>query len=202
MMQVEIRGDAAHIEGYVNAVARDSKPIMGQDGERFVEQIEPGAFSRAIDKAKAAGRSIRVMLNHRKDLGGTGENLSLKEDSIGLYAEADITDPTVIDKARAHKLRGWSFGFTCANERTEKTESLPRRHVQDLDLIEVTIVDDRARPAYAGTSIETRSEDEAETIEQRHEDDGTEYTDAAQEKEPTPPDHVSWAEATIKILEG
>lgn len=200
MMQVEIRGDSVHVSGYVNAVGRDSRPIMGHDGNRFVEQIEPGAFGRAIDAAKTAGRSIRMMLDHRRDIGGTGENLKLKEDSIGLFAEADITDATVIDKARAQKLRGWSFGFTAKNERSEQTEDLPRRRVKDLELVEVTVVDDRARPCYAGTSIETRSEDDAETIEQRHEDDGTEYTEAAKDEKEPKVTSTDWADATIRRL--
>lgn len=201
MMNVEIRSDSVHISGYVNAVGRDSRAIVGQDGTRFVEQIEPGAFARALDDAKASKREIRIMLNHRRNLGGTNSNLKLKEDAIGLYAEAEITDADVIDKARARSLRGWSFGFSSLDERTEKTESFPRRHVKDLRLVEVTIVDNHAMPAYAGTLIETRSEeDDAEVIERRHEDEAAEYTEKEEQKE-SPKNHVSWTEAIIKTME-
>ena len=40
-MRVEIRNDSVLIDGYVNAVGRDSKPIRGENGERFLEQIVP-----------------------------------------------------------------------------------------------------------------------------------------------------------------
>ena len=48
MFQVQLRSDRVIIDGYVNAVGRDSRPIRDtKTGERFVEQIVPGAFKRA-----------------------------------------------------------------------------------------------------------------------------------------------------------
>ena len=42
-MRIELRADSVLIEGYVNAVARDSRPMRDRDtGQRFVEQIVPG----------------------------------------------------------------------------------------------------------------------------------------------------------------
>ena len=49
-MRIEIRNDSVLIDGYVNAVARDSRPMLSEYGEKFVEQISPKAFQRAIDK--------------------------------------------------------------------------------------------------------------------------------------------------------
>ncbi len=49
-MRIEIRNDSVLIDGYVNAVARDSRPMLSEHGEKFVEQISPKAFQRAIDK--------------------------------------------------------------------------------------------------------------------------------------------------------
>ena len=44
-MRIEIRNDSVLIDGYVNAVGRDSRPMRDRKtGERFVEQIVPGAF--------------------------------------------------------------------------------------------------------------------------------------------------------------
>ncbi|MCS4455138.1 HK97 family phage prohead protease [Clostridium botulinum] len=53
------------------------------------------------------------MLNHNnnKKLGTSKENLKLREDNIGLYAETRVYDPEVIKKAKENKLIGWSFGF-------------------------------------------------------------------------------------------
>ena len=106
IMRVEIRADSVLIEGYVNAVGRDSKILSDKTGLRFVEQIVPGAFARALTK-----NDVDILLNHdgNKVLGSTQTNLSLEEDSIGLKARAVITDTEVIEKARAKKLKGWSF---------------------------------------------------------------------------------------------
>ena len=159
MLRIEIRSDSVLIEGYVNAVARDSRPMRDRKtGKRFVEQIVPGAFQRALKH-----NEVDLLLNHDKsrNLGSTKTNLTLYEDSIGLRARAEITDPEVIQKAREKKLRGWSFGFY---ERDASEEELPngmnRRYVEDLELLEVSIIDERKLPVYEGTSIETRAEGE------------------------------------------
>ena len=155
-MRIEIRADSVLVEGYVNAVGRDSRPLLSSDGSRFVEQIVPGAFARALSK-----RDVDILLNHdeTKKLGSTQSNLTLIEDSIGLKARAIIKDSTVIEKAKAKKLTGWSFGFYDINTRTEDiNEGLKRRFVEDLELVEVSIIDDTLVPAYQGTSIETRAD--------------------------------------------
>lgn len=172
-MRVEIRNDRVIIDGYVNAVARDSRELF-ERGERFVEQIVPGAFRRALE-----GNVVKLLLNHdaSRELGGTDTNLRLKEDTIGLRAHAEITDAEVIEKARAKKLRGWSFGFICEEQHMEeRANAVPRRYVDKLSLLEVSIIDDRAIPAYEGTLIEARASGEsrcyAYTNEEEHE-----YTD-------------------------
>ena len=158
-MRIEIRSDSVLIEGYVNAVARDSRPMRDKKtGKRFVEQIVPGVFQRALKH-----NEVDLLLNHDKtrNLGSTRTNLTLYEDSIGLKARAEITDLEVIQKARERKLRGWSFGFY---ERDASEEELPngmnRRYVEDMELLEVSIIDERKLPVYEGTSIETRAEGE------------------------------------------
>jgi len=158
-LRIEVRSDSVLIEGYVNAVARDSRPMRDRKtGKRFVEQIVPGVFQRALKH-----NEVDLLLNHDKtrNLGSTRTNLTLYEDSIGLKARAEITDPEVIQKAREKKLRGWSFGFY---ERDASEEELPngmnRRYVEDLELLEVSIIDERKLPVYEGTSIETRAEGE------------------------------------------
>lgn len=155
-MRIEIRADSVLIEGYVNAVARDSRPMRDRKtGKRFVEQIVPGVFERAVKR-----NDVDLLLDHdtTRVLGSTKTNLTLYEDNIGLRAKAEITDSEVIQKAREKKLRGWSFGFL---ERDASEEELPnglkRRYVEDMILKEVSIVDERKLPIYEGTSIETRA---------------------------------------------
>jgi len=157
-MRIELRNDSVLLDGYVNAVARDSNPMLNDQGERFVEQIVPKTFQRAIEKTD----EIFCLLDHIENrvLGSTKQgNIELWEDNIGLRAICEITDSEVIDKARAEKLRGWSFGFEMIKAREEPAgENLKRRFVEDLNLLEVSIIDDHAIPAYSGTSIETRAD--------------------------------------------
>ncbi len=163
-MRVEIRNDSVLIDGYVNAVGRDSRPIRGENGERFLEQIVPGTFKRALERAS----EVNIMLNHERVIGSTKTNLKLMEDSIGLRAICEITDAEVIEKAKEKKLRGWSFGFIELKASEEDTPSgMKRRFVKEMDLREVTIVDDRKTPCYAGTLINTRADGEAEKCETR-----------------------------------
>lgn len=163
-MRVEIRNDSVLIDGYVNAVGRDSKPIPCING-KFIEQIEPKAFDKALSKAD----NVDLLLNHdeNRKLGSTKEGtLELFEDNIGLRAICTISDKEVIDKAKKEELRGWSFGFAVDKDRWEDTNNgYQRRYVEDLDLFEVSILDNRKNPAYAGTSIEMR--DDKEVVSER-----------------------------------
>lgn len=158
-MRIEIRSDSVVIEGYVNAVARDSRPMRDRKtGKRFVEQIVPGVFERALRH-----NEVQLLLNHDKtrNLGSTSTNLELYEDSIGLHARAEVTDPEVIEKAQKKKLRGWSFGFREKDASKEDIhDALERRFVEDMDLVEVSIIDERKQPCYEGTSVEVRAEGE------------------------------------------
>lgn len=161
-MRVEIRNDSVLIDGYVNAVGRDSKPIPYING-KFIEQIEPKAFDKALSKAD----NVDLLLNHdeNRKLGSTKEgSLELFEDNIGLRAICTITDKDVIEKASKGELRGWSFGFAVDKDRWEDTnKGYQRRYVEDLELFEVSILDNRKNPAYAGTSIEMRDDKEVIT---------------------------------------
>lgn len=172
-MQLEIRGNALHIGGYVNAVERESrvlpKRICPRAKSDFTEKISAGAFARAVSRAS----EIRLMFNHRRDIGGTSDGtLKLSEDNIGLKAEAEITDPEVIAAAKRGELRGWSFGFTDAHDRWEDvSDGLQRRTLEDFDLHEVSVLS--VTPAYIGTSVELRGEDISE-IETRSAEDRSE----------------------------
>ena len=62
-MKIQIREDSVEIEGYVNAIERNSKPLMSRIG-KFVERIKKGAFSRAIKRAE----DIHILLNRASSL--------------------------------------------------------------------------------------------------------------------------------------
>lgn len=157
-MQVRIRNDSVEIEGYVNAVERKSKPLWSRMGQ-FIERICKGAFKRALSRAK----NVKLLLNHddNRVLGGTEQgNLELTEDNIGLHARAIITDPEVVEKARNGDLVGWSFGFRDIDvDKKRDEDGFPLRNVKDLDLEEVSILDNTKSPAYEGTLVSVRSDE-------------------------------------------
>lgn len=158
-MRIEIRNDSVILDGYVNAVERESKPIPSLRG-RFIEKIQPGAFQRSLERRS----NVDLLLNHDKNhkLGSTSDgNLELFEDNIGLRAICTVSDPEVIEKAKNKQLRGWSFGFYAEKDFWEKPEGgYEKRIVEELDLFEVTIVDNTRNPAYSATSIEMRDDKE------------------------------------------
>lgn len=166
-MKVNIRADSVEVEGYVNSVERNSKPLMSRMG-RFIERIRAGAFQRALKRAA----DVHILLNHdwNRDLGSTAKgNLQLEEDNIGLRAHATITDPDVVEMARRGELVGWSFGFKDRDVENAMEEGLLLRKVRDLDLFEVSILNRSMSPCYPGTLISTRSMDGEEEIQFRGE---------------------------------
>ena len=155
-MKIEIRNDSVSISGYVNAIERESKVLHTRDGKPFIEKISVGAFKRSLQR----NDNVKLLLNHDNSrvLGSTKDNLTLTEDNIGLRATTTITDKDVIQKAREGKLSGWSFGFIpLRDERTnDEKRQLELRNVSELDLLEVSILDNTKVPAYNGTLIEAR----------------------------------------------
>ena len=179
-MEVRINRDSVEISGYVNAIERNSKPLMSRIGQ-FIERICKGAFKNALKR----NDDVHILLNHNwdRDLGSTKQgNLELEEDNIGLKARATITDKAVIQKARDGDLVGWSFGFEDRDVVRTIENGMTMRAVKDLDLHEVSILDRTKTPAYEGTLITARSENtklqfrsepfiDGEVVTQRCDDD-------------------------------
>lgn len=156
-MKINIREDHVEIEGYVNAIERNSKVLYDRAG-RFIEKVSKGAFKRALQR----NDDVHILLNHNweKDLGSTKQgNLELCEDNIGLKARATITDPEVIKTAKNGDLVGWSFGFYDVETEKKDVDGILNRTIKDLDLLEVSILDRTRSPAYEGTLVMARSEE-------------------------------------------
>lgn len=195
-MKVNIRADKVEIEGYVNAIERDSKPLWSRVGQ-FIERICKGAFKKALKR----NDDVHILLNHdwSRDLGSTKQgNLELEEDNIGLRVRACITDPEVVKKARTGELVGWSFGFSDRDVINSIRDGMPHRAVKDLDLAEVSILDKRKSPAYEGTLISARSEDD--TMHFRGEDfiDDVEVHSEIENTVETTPEENSKTENTVE----
>lgn len=181
-MKIEIRADSVVIDGYVNAVERESKVLHNREG-KFVEKIKAGAFQRSLDRAKRTGSDVKVLLNHNysRELTSTKDaSTKLYEDSIGLRCRCEIRDAEVIKKAREGKLVGWSFGFLPIRDSWDKEGDVSHRELRELELKEVSILDNSKVPAYDGTSIETRDDD---LIETREMEDSVETVATSQQNE-------------------
>ena len=155
-MNIRVLDDRVEIEGYVNAVERNSRTLWDRFGS-FLERITKGAFRRALEK----NPNVRLYLNHERDIGGQADGtLKLEEDAIGLRAEATVTDPEVVADAQAGQLGGWSFGYYDTPDGVERKieDGMPIRIVKDMDLVEVSILNSTRTPAYEGTLVTVRSD--------------------------------------------
>ena len=164
-MKIEVRNEKVILDGYINAVERFSKPLRDRNGT-FIEKIMPNVFAKALSRKK----NIPVLLDHNEDrvLANTEDGTAkLYEDNIGLRGIVEISDPEVIEKAKKGLLRGWSFGFHCLDDEKKKGDKMEERIIHDLDLSEVSIIDDKKIPVYNATSIEMRSDEENKFIEYR-----------------------------------
>lgn len=153
-MKIEIRsmGEAV-ISGYVNVVERRSKVLRRVGAPPFREVVREGTFRKALDK----GNTVGLMLNHERRLCDTDSGLELREDNVGLYAKATVTDPETVQAAKDGKLTGWSFGFRCLKDSWSSEDGMEVRTLDDIDLSEVSIL--TKTPAYTATSVEVRDDE-------------------------------------------
>ena len=149
-------------------------------------------FSRSgtFGASLSARPEVQLKFNHERTIGGTGNGLELREDNIGLHAEATITDPDVVSAARAHKLTGWSFGFTSPKEDWSEPDDdgVYTRSISGLDLVEVSIL--TKRPAYPATSVEVR-DGEVQDFEYRQSEDENEVEDLTDLKDEETEDNTN-----------
>lgn len=132
--------------------------------KRFIEKIEKGTFTRAIEKAKLRKRPIDLLGNHDETylLASTQNNsLSLEEREDGLYMKAKISDTDYGRRfytlAKDGLFAEMSFGFSI-NENGERWEKQAdgtyKRFVNDIELYECSIV---REGAYNNTSVKLQN---------------------------------------------
>lgn len=175
-----IDDNTVHIEGYVNAVCRDSKEIRAF-GKTFVEQVRPRVFEKALKR----NSDVKLLYNHIENrcLGSTKNGVQLYEDAIGLHISADISDNEVRMDADKGKLKGFSFGFNKLKDDWEQmSDGKERRYLEDIKLNEISLLS--MTPAYNGTIVETRSDsEESEILELRFIEDNQNEIEEIREKE-------------------
>lgn len=167
-MKIEVRNGAVNIEGYVNVTERLSKPIKDVRGQ-FLERVATGAFNSALQR----NDNVELRFNHGRKLGDQKDgSLELREDNIGLYAKATVTDTEVVKLAEKRQLKGWSFGFRKLEDEWTKADNEPEiRTLKAIDVSEVSILS--VNPAYIATSIAVRADDGEELTECRANDSAT-----------------------------
>ena len=197
MFKVEVRDNVVHIDGYVNAVERYSKVMRNDRGEQFIEKVKAGAFQRALERAKNRNESVRVLLNHdyMRELTSTNEaTTKLFEDNIGLRCQCEIRDAEVVKKAKEQKLVGWSFGFGPIVAPMEDDKGIYKRDLEEIELYEVSLLDDTRTPAYDGTSVEVR-----DFVELRDFEDEKEFIEVPEERGEPDPEPVDLHEYELRF---
>ena len=132
----------------------------------FVEKINPGAFTETI-----ASGDARALWNHNSDyvLGRkSAGTLRLAEDDIGLAIEIDTPPTTWANDLSISMQRGdireMSFGFIVKETVWEEVDGVWVRTILKAELIEVSPV---TFPAYTGTDISARTQEEFRSAKAR-----------------------------------
>lgn len=136
------------IEGRVNDLGWSK--LLYEDGKRFTERIERGAFTKAIEQAKAEKRAIDLLGNHDKTMllaSTQNDSLRLEEREDGLYMMATISDTdygrrfyTLLKDGLFTEM---SFGFRVDKKDVEyelKSDGTYKRLVKALTLSECSLV--------------------------------------------------------------
>lgn len=135
--------------------------------EWFTEEIEPGAFSKAISES-----DVRALYNHNWDhvLGRMKSGtLKLIEDERGLQFEIELPDTSVARDLVKSMERGdinqCSFGFYPTVESWDYTVEPAHRKISEVELFEISIV---SLPAYDDTEASVvRSKELESSVEKR-----------------------------------
>lgn len=131
------------IEGYVVKWNQRSHVMIDWWGDKFVERVAKGAFSRSLSEKD----DIKAFWNHNSDmvLGSTkAKTLELVEDDAGLRYSIIPPDTTwgrdAVESIRRGDVSGTSFGFLVRKDDWEylAEEDLYQRTLLDVDLIEIS----------------------------------------------------------------
>lgn len=192
--QAESGEDEFVLKGHAAVFNSRSKPL-GPPGQRFVEQIEPGAFSNALEDS-----DIRALFNHdpsellARESAGT---LDVGEDGEGLRYEAQLGDDTrsefVRSKVERGEVTGNSFSFVVSEENESWNENpddgeFPVRTIHEFDRVDD--VGPVSYPAYPDATISERVEKRAAQM------GGSDEPETEEESGP----EVSWRDWVGEVL--
>ena len=145
------------ISGYVQKWGSLSEPLK-RGRKVFRERVEKGAFTKAIDRALANDKHIKLLFkhDHNKLLASTKNgSLQLEEDEIGLRFTANIVATSlgkdVYKYVKSGLMSNMSFGFNNAEESWSYENGENIRTLHDFNITEISILDN---PAYKSSIVE------------------------------------------------
>lgn len=145
------------ISGYVQKWGSLSEPLK-RGRKVFRERVEKGAFTKAIDRALANDKHIKLLFkhDHNKLLASTkNRSLQLEEDDIGLRFTANIVATSlgkdVYKYVKSGLMSNMSFGFNNAEDSWSYKNGENIRTLHDFNITEISILDN---PAYKSSIVE------------------------------------------------
>lgn len=168
-MNLEIRSNQVNLETNDDNQMRISgkvndfqfSKLIHENGKRFYERIERGAFARAIEQAKAEKRAIDLLGNHDKTMllaSTQNDSLRLEERDDGLYFDAVLVDTDYARNyhalAKSNLICECSFGFRVIEDEFKRNgDGTYNRYLKDIELSEVSIT---RVGAYNNTVVNAR----------------------------------------------
>lgn len=156
-------GKPLKIAGYAVLFNQRSRPLKTRAGS-FVEIIKPGAFKRTLADPSSEAMFLRNHVPDQCMARRSADTLKLWEDEKGLAFEcfpaATTLTANTVEDIRHKNIRGISIGFDDpppGGDKWERIDGVNVRTITDAPLREISAV---LRPAYAGTTLSVRSEEQ------------------------------------------
>lgn len=121
--------------------------------DAYGDVMQPGAFARTLREAKGSGDWPALLLQHggwgmgAEDMTPIGVWTALEEDDKGLRVEGKLADTprgreayTLLKMAPRPAITGLSIGYIARKFTARSKPEEPRRRLEDVDLLEVSLV--------------------------------------------------------------
>jgi hypothetical protein len=133
--------------------------------DAYGDVIAPGAFKRTLREARKSGQWPAMLLQHGNWLGGddnmpVGVWTGMEEDEKGLRVEGELADTqrgkdayTLLKMKPRPAITGLSIGFIAKKFTLRTKPDDPRRTLEDIELMEVSLVTFPANPKARVTGV-------------------------------------------------
>jgi HK97 family phage prohead protease len=167
------QGNIAETNGKLRGLA--SPTYDGTPGTQYelfdgvVERFAPGAF----DDHLKTSPDVVALYNHDPSivLGRTPNTLRLQADATGLHYEVDLPDTTAARDLKVSvsrgDIKGSSFAFVPTDVEWTQDGNTDVRLIRGAKVFDVSPV---TKPAYGGSSVGLRSDDERRAIEKERDE--------------------------------